>query len=112
MKITPNGVDICTLASFSESLWSKLQDQVFVTCLANERGAEQPKRIITRDVGEITRFVAKRDGPGHGVFFCVGTIFPQARRRAKENISEIIGLHADIDFNPFCSQIPQKFSGS
>ena len=72
---------------------------VFITSLGNDRDSdEKPRQVVTRDVSDITRFCRKWDRNGRGLFCCVGTLKPGLTRRAKDNISEITGLHTDIDF--------------
>jgi P4 family phage/plasmid primase-like protien len=71
---------------------------VFLTSLGNDRdGGEAPRQVVTRDMKDIARFCQKWDRPGRGLFYCVGTLKPGTTRRAKENISEIVGLHSDVD---------------
>jgi len=72
---------------------------VYICSLANDRDdSSEPseRHVSTRDLADIEKFVAKWDRPKRGLFFCVGTV--KGARRAKENIAETIGLHADIDF--------------
>lgn len=84
------------------------QEPVYVSSLANDDApASEPreKRILTRDMEAIRRFVAKWDRPHRGLFFCVGTISadavpssPGGSPRNKDNIVEMSVLQADIDF--------------
>lgn len=53
--------------------------------------------VNTRDLSDVTRFIAKWDQPERGLFFCVGTL-KSGTKRIKENVAEIAFLHADIDF--------------
>lgn len=72
---------------------------VYICSLANDRNDEREpseRRVSTRDADDIAKFVTKWDRPRRGLFFCVGTV-KAGQRRAKENIVEVIGLHADID---------------
>jgi phage/plasmid-associated DNA primase len=51
--------------------------------------------ILTREITEIEEFIAKWDRPGRALYYCVSTI---RTKRNKDNVVEICGLHADIDF--------------
>ena len=71
---------------------------VHVCSLGNERdGPHKPRFVSTRDLEDVTRFLAKWDKPERGLFFCVGTLKPGTKRE-KANVAEIAFLHADIDF--------------
>src|SRR5215471_6434444 len=54
--------------------------------------------VTTRDMRDITGFACKWDRPRRALYWAVNTVKPNARRRCKENVSEINCLHADIDF--------------
>src|SRR5215471_11593989 len=75
---------------------------VFICSLLNAeaKGTEpvNERFVTTRDTADISGFARKWDRPGRGLFFCVSTVKPNARRRSKETLSELTGLHADIDF--------------
>jgi P4 family phage/plasmid primase-like protien len=75
---------------------------VFICSLLNAeaRGSEviNERFVTTRSTDDIAGFCAKWDRPRRGLFFCVSTLAPNARRRSKGSVSEINGLHADIDF--------------
>lgn len=69
---------------------------VHVCSLGNDRdGPHAPRMVNTRDLSDITKFIAKWDQPERGLFFCVGTL--KSAKRLKENVAEIAFLHADID---------------
>jgi P4 family phage/plasmid primase-like protien len=78
---------------------------VYVTSLANDRGdAKTPPRwVVTRELEIVEKFAAKWDLPGRALYFCVSTIKPggpvrfDRSRRTKDNLSELICLHVDID---------------
>jgi phage/plasmid-associated DNA primase len=79
---------------------SATTEPAFICSLANDRAdSKEPteRHVSTRDAGEVDAFIAKWDRPGRGMFFCVSTIRPGMKRN-KENVAEIPGLHADIDF--------------
>jgi hypothetical protein len=66
---------------------------------AEDKDTEPSERhIITRNSEQIAAFVTKWDRPRRGVYFAVSPIARTATRRAKENVAELVGLHADIDF--------------
>jgi len=70
---------------------------VHVCSLGNDRdGPHKPRMVNTRDLSDITRFIAKWDQAERGLFFCVGTLKPGSKRE-KANVAEITFLHADID---------------
>jgi hypothetical protein len=75
---------------------------VFVCSLLNAeaRGSEpvNERTVATRHLGYISNFANKWDRPGRGLYFCVSTLAPGAQRRAKKTLSELTGLHVDIDF--------------
>jgi putative DNA primase/helicase len=56
------------------------------------------RRVMTRAPTVIDAFVRKWDRRNRALYFCVGTVKPDAVRRAKETIHELNGLHVDIDF--------------
>jgi hypothetical protein len=77
---------------------STTENPVYICSLGNERsGPHTPKYVSTRDTQDIMRFLQKWDQPERGLFFCVGTLKPGAKRE-KAGIAEIAFLHADIDF--------------
>lgn len=90
-----------TATNFIKDVFGPVTESpVYICSLANDRGdeTEPPERhVATRDLNDVARFIAKWDRPKRGLFFCVGTV-SSGKRRAKENIQETIGLHADIDF--------------
>jgi hypothetical protein len=66
---------------------------------AEDKDTEPGERhIITRNSEQIAAFVGKWDRPKRGIYFAVSPIARTATRRAKENVAELVGLHADIDF--------------
>jgi hypothetical protein len=86
---------------FLKSLFARSQANRFVTSLANDKGDFQrlpPRQIVTRDVKLICEFAGKWDRPGRALFVCVATLLPGHTRRAKANLSQLVCLHADLDF--------------
>ena len=61
-------------------------------------GEPNERHILTRSTEQITGFVSKWDRPGRGLYFCTATLRPDASRRAKATLLELVALHADIDF--------------
>src|SRR5215831_10562866 len=71
---------------------------IYLSSLANnDAPASEPgeRRLATRDIKRVAKFIGSWDKPDRGLFFCVGTV---TDRRAKDDIVETLGLHADIDF--------------
>jgi AAA domain len=60
----------------------------------NEPGERATK---TRNAARINAFAQKWDRPGRALYFCVSTV-QAGKARAKKNLQELTGLHADIDF--------------
>jgi hypothetical protein len=78
------------------------EQAVFICSLVNNgdrdgRGADE-RFVTTRDLGDIAGFAGKWDVPKRGCYYCVATLAPNARRRAKDTLAELNCLHADIDF--------------
>jgi phage/plasmid-associated DNA primase len=69
---------------------------VWIQSLGNPGSDEKSRHLATRDLADIEAFVKRWDHDGRGAYFCVSTM--KGIARTKENASEIIGLHADIDF--------------
>jgi P4 family phage/plasmid primase-like protien len=65
---------------------------------ARDSHSGQERSVTTRDMRDVTGFALKWDRPARAVYYGVNTIKPTARRRCKENVAEINGLHADVDF--------------
>ena len=75
------------------------RDPIFLCSLFNaDAGGGEPRFVTTRCLEDISGFAHKYDRARRGVYYAVNTLKPNARRRAKETISEINCLHADIDF--------------
>jgi P4 family phage/plasmid primase-like protien len=53
---------------------------------------------VTRELKLIEAFVKKWDRKDRALYFCTATIQPGAGKRTKETLSELNGLHVDIDF--------------
>jgi hypothetical protein len=80
-----------------EAFAGRSQAPVCILCLPNIRGAFSPSEIYTRDLAEAEAFVKERDGPGAAIYFGANTTLP-GRKRNKDNVAEIVTLHADLDF--------------
>jgi AAA domain len=80
-----------------EAFAGRSQAPVCILCLPNIRGAFPPSEIYTRDLAEAEAFVKERDGPGAAIYFGANTTLP-GRKRNKDNVAEIVTLHADLDF--------------
>jgi len=80
-----------------EAFAGRSQAPVCILCLPNIRGAFPPSEIYTRDLAEAEAFVKEKDGPGAAIYFGANTTLP-GRKRNKDNVAEIVTLHADLDF--------------
>jgi hypothetical protein len=80
-----------------EAFAGRSQAPVCILCLPNIRGAFPPSEIYTRDLAKAEAFVKERDGPGAAIYFGANTTLP-GRKRNKDNVAEIVTLHADLDF--------------
>jgi P4 family phage/plasmid primase-like protien len=89
-----------TPIDFLKTLFAHTEGQIYTCSFPNERddGRQDGERhVISRKPAQITRFINKWDKPERGLFFCVGTVKPGAKRN-KDNIAETICLHGDLDF--------------
>lgn len=77
-------------------------DVIYLCRLKNADNADgaAPVHLFMRDrdPAKIDAFVKKYDQPGYGLYYAVSTLTSNANRRAKETVSELLGLHCDIDF--------------
>jgi P4 family phage/plasmid primase-like protien len=93
---------IAAAAGFIGRLFSKVSEHpIYFSSLANEKdapGEPGERHVITREVTEFEAFMRKSDRPGRATYFCVATVRPDSTRRAKDTVSEIVVLHADVDF--------------
>lgn len=81
-------------------LFEHTSANVWLSSLANDKNSDgkiHPQHHATRELQQIDQFVTKWDQPKRGTFFCVSTILPD-KSRSRDNVSDIIGLHADVDF--------------
>ena len=84
---------------FCRALFEHAEGQVFFQSLGNSPADNQhPRELISRNPSEIAPFLAKWDRPGRGMFVCVSTLKDGVHKRNKENVRQVTGLHADIDF--------------
>jgi hypothetical protein len=85
---------------------------VFITSLANNKQDQQikPRSVTTRDPETLTGFLCKHDLPGRATYFCVNTLRKGATNRNKGAISELNGLHVDIDFKSV-TETPDQILG-
>jgi hypothetical protein len=85
---------------FIERWFGASKHPVYFCSLPNDKSDPNEsgeRHIATRDIEEATAFIIKWDRPGRGLFFCTSTIKPGMVRN-KENVAELCGLWADIDF--------------
>jgi predicted P-loop ATPase len=99
-EVTRTATDTTVALEFIKNWLEHTEQPAYVCSLANEKNdPNEPneQRILTRDADQIAAFIAKWDRPARGLFFCVSTI-RHGMKRNKENVAEIPGLWADIDF--------------
>jgi hypothetical protein len=97
---TRTAADTKAAMDFIGRWFGNTEAPVYICSLANDRDdSKEPteRHVSTRDSAEVDAFIAKWDRPGRGMFFCVSTI-RQGMKRNKENVAEIPGLWADVDF--------------
>jgi len=71
---------------------------IFITSLANERGAGRAAAACGRRWDRIDELVLQKwSKPDRGTYFCVATITPGQAVRSKDTVHEICCLHCDID---------------
>ena len=75
--------------------------RVYIASLPNikNEGESDERHILTRSSAQIVDFTRRHDQPGEGCFVCVNLIKDKATRRAEENVTWIVCVHADIDFS-------------
>src|ERR1700733_4860655 len=98
--VTRTATDSPAAFTFIKSWFGATTAPAFICSLANDRDdSNEPteRHMSTRDGDQVQSFIAKWDRPGRGLFLCVSTI-KAGEKRNKENVAEIPGLHADIDF--------------
>ena len=89
-----------TTAEFVSALFQFTDDNfnVYFCSLPNERDdPKQPgeRRLLTREVEAVERFISRWDQKGRALYFCVSTM---VNKRNKAHAHEIAGAHGDIDF--------------
>jgi hypothetical protein len=78
--------------------------RVYIASLPNPElkgtpaGEPAERHILTRSTEQIADFTTKWDRPGRAVYWGPTTLKPDATRRCKENIFELLALHVDLDF--------------
>jgi hypothetical protein len=92
--MTPHPVHAFLIRIFG----SRSRGPLFITCLSNEKGGgRRHPKCVTRLCDVTERFIEKHDQPGFAIYFCVSTLKPGRTWRNKQNISELVCLHADVD---------------
>jgi hypothetical protein len=97
---TRTATDTSAALNFIHQWFGATEQPVYICSLANDRDdSKEPteRHVATREGKEVDAFIAKWDRTGRGLFFCVSTIKPGAIRN-KDNVVEIPGLWADVDF--------------
>jgi len=101
-------------SQFLTGFFAASEASIYVCSLANERGNGQPAELAGRgDLSHVDGFVRRHDRAGYGLFFAVNTLQPRQKRRAKETVAEIVGLHTDVDLGEVgatASEVETKLS--
>jgi hypothetical protein len=86
-------------SEFIQTFFGASNGSIYLCSLANERGGGIPAEVCGRgDPHFVDELVKAWDKPERGTFFAVNTVRPGETRRCKDNVFEIVCLHADIDF--------------
>jgi DNA polymerase I-like protein with 3'-5' exonuclease and polymerase domains len=99
--LPPGGLPSVAAKYLADVFGPRTTAPVFVAALANNKEEKRkypPRDDVSRNIAALEGFVAKWDVPGRAIYYCVSTIKPGLRRRAKDNLAELTGLHIDIDF--------------
>jgi putative DNA primase/helicase len=94
------GADTVAALDFIHQWFGATEQPVYICSIANDRSdTSEPseRHVATRDDADARPFITKWDRPSRGLFFCVSTIRDREKRN-KENVVEIPGLWADVDF--------------
>jgi hypothetical protein len=70
----------------------------YICSLPNRGEPGKIHELISDDPAAIEAFARSEDRPGRGVYFCVSTLKPGARRRSLETVDKAAALYVDIDF--------------
>jgi P4 family phage/plasmid primase-like protien len=74
---------------------------VYISSLPNQDARDREpgeRHLVTREFNLIEAFCKKWDRKDRALYFCTATIQPGVGKRSKETLSELNGLHVDIDF--------------
>jgi hypothetical protein len=95
--------------AFLRDRFEGVAGDILLTALSEPKEADvgRPREYrLSRpvDIERLAQIIAKEDRPGRALFFCVGTLSPDATKsakgfwRLKGNILQLPGLHVDVDF--------------
>lgn len=109
--------DAASALAFLKTLFHGVPGDIFLCSLPNTPGDKPGERSLrTRDQKAAKAFIEKWDRPGRGLFFCIGTIAPDAQKtkrgsyRTKANIMRVPALPIDIDFDKLPEMINRQAS--
>lgn len=83
--------------AFLSQVLALTEHPLYACSLPNKRGDRPGERhVLSRDAAVIQKFCEKWDREGRGLFYCVSPI-QAGKPRLKENVAEVVMLHADVD---------------
>ena len=106
--------EAASAVAFLRTLFHGVEGDIYLCSLPNQPGAKPgEKSLRTRDQKAAKAFIERWDKPGRGLFFCIGTLRPDAKPtargsyRSKANIWRLPVLPIDIDFRGMTLDNPQ-----
>ena len=71
---------------------------VYVCSLPNKKGDGIPRHLFAPEGdGRIAEFIKREEGPGRGIFYCIGLLRPGATERNKETVAALPSVVLDLD---------------
>jgi hypothetical protein len=95
----PSAFDIVETTTFVRTWFNASEQPGYFCSLPNAQNCDDDRvqHVSTRVLEVVEELGDKWNRPGRGLFFCASTIKPGCTRN-KENVAEVPGLWADIDF--------------
>ena len=98
--------EVASALAFLKALFHGVDGDIYLCSLPNTHGARPGEQALrTRSMKAAQAFIERWDKPGRGLFFCIGTLKPDAEKtkrgsyRQKSNILRLPVLPIDIDFD-------------